>query len=100
MTIGFSYIYIVIVETCKFYRSYVVCVLAILLFFQDDFLLRHYDKGPCKNKLGHSRASVIWHRTQVQPQLEYLKANLIIQPLYKGHLWSEAKMATKEGWPL
>lgn len=35
------------------------------VFFQDDFLLRHYDKGPCKNKLGHSRASVIWHRTQV-----------------------------------
>ena len=34
-------------------------------FFQDDFLLRHYDKGPCKDKLGHSRASVIWHRTQV-----------------------------------
>ncbi|XP_013403772.1 probable E3 ubiquitin-protein ligase RNF144A-A [Lingula anatina] len=32
---------------------------------QDDFLLRHYDKGPCKNKLGHSRASVMWHRTQV-----------------------------------
>lgn len=35
------------------------------LQLQDDFLLRHYDKGPCKNKLGHSRASVIWHRTQV-----------------------------------
>ncbi|KAK2502926.1 hypothetical protein MC885_012748, partial [Smutsia gigantea] len=35
------------------------------LFFQDDFLLIHYDKGPCRNKLGHSRASVIWHRTQV-----------------------------------
>ena len=31
----------------------------------NDFLLRHYDRGPCKNKLGHSRASVIWHRTQV-----------------------------------
>ncbi|XP_025783235.1 E3 ubiquitin-protein ligase RNF144A [Puma concolor] len=31
----------------------------------DDFLLIHYDKGPCRNKLGHSRASVIWHRTQV-----------------------------------
>nr|XP_006819578.1 PREDICTED: probable E3 ubiquitin-protein ligase RNF144A-like [Saccoglossus kowalevskii] len=31
----------------------------------DDFLLRHYDKGPCRDKLGHSRASVIWHRTQV-----------------------------------
>jgi hypothetical protein len=32
---------------------------------KDDFLLRHYDSGPCKHKLGHSRASVIWHRTQV-----------------------------------
>lgn len=32
---------------------------------EDDFLLRHYDRGPCKNKLGHSRASVLWHRTQV-----------------------------------
>ncbi|XP_051955110.1 probable E3 ubiquitin-protein ligase RNF144A-B [Xyrauchen texanus] len=31
----------------------------------DDFLLIHYDKGPCRNKLGHSRSSVIWHRTQV-----------------------------------
>ncbi|ESP05337.1 hypothetical protein LOTGIDRAFT_181176, partial [Lottia gigantea] len=36
-----------------------------LTSLDDDFLLRHYDKGPCKNKLGHSRASVIWHRTQV-----------------------------------
>nr|XP_054533660.1 E3 ubiquitin-protein ligase RNF144A isoform X4 [Pan troglodytes]XP_054533661.1 E3 ubiquitin-protein ligase RNF144A isoform X4 [Pan troglodytes] len=34
----------------------------------DDFLLIHYDKGPCRNKLGHSRASVIWHRTQVVDQ--------------------------------
>uniref|UniRef100_A0A8C2CJP8 RBR-type E3 ubiquitin transferase n=1 Tax=Cyprinus carpio TaxID=7962 RepID=A0A8C2CJP8_CYPCA len=25
----------------------------------------HYDKGPCRNKLGHSRASVMWNRTQV-----------------------------------
>uniref|UniRef100_UPI0035901D20 E3 ubiquitin-protein ligase RNF144A-like n=1 Tax=Myxine glutinosa TaxID=7769 RepID=UPI0035901D20 len=31
----------------------------------DDFLLRHYDQGPCRNKLGHTRASVLWHRTQV-----------------------------------
>ncbi|KAM9552659.1 putative E3 ubiquitin-protein ligase RNF144A-B [Salvelinus alpinus] len=29
---------------------------------EDDLLLIHYDKGPCKNKLGLSRASVIWHR--------------------------------------
>ncbi|XP_021780190.1 E3 ubiquitin-protein ligase RNF144A isoform X5 [Papio anubis] len=36
----------------------------------DDFLLIHYDKGPCRNKLGHSRASVIWHRTQGDAILE------------------------------
>ncbi|CAG7835930.1 unnamed protein product [Allacma fusca] len=36
-----------------------------LTSLDDDFLLRHYDKGPCKNKLGHSRASVVWHRAQV-----------------------------------
>lgn len=40
---------------------------------QDDFLLIHYDKGPCRNKLGHSRASVIWHRTQViNPSFPFL----------------------------
>lgn len=39
--------------------------IAIVFLLQDDFLLRHYDKGPCKNKLGHSRASVVWHRAQV-----------------------------------
>ncbi|XP_060705935.1 E3 ubiquitin-protein ligase RNF144B-like [Hemiscyllium ocellatum] len=31
----------------------------------NDIFLRHYDRGPCRNKLGHSRASVIWNRTQV-----------------------------------
>lgn len=36
-----------------------------LASLDDDFLLRHYDKGPCRNKLGHSRASMVWHRTQV-----------------------------------
>ncbi|XP_078613046.1 putative E3 ubiquitin-protein ligase RNF144A-A [Branchiostoma floridae x Branchiostoma japonicum] len=36
-----------------------------LASLDDDFLLRHYDKGPCRKKLGHSRASVIWYRTQV-----------------------------------
>lgn len=30
-----------------------------------DIFLRHYDKGPCKYKLGHSRASVMWNRMQV-----------------------------------
>lgn len=32
---------------------------------EDDFFLRHYDRGPCRNRLGHSRASVAWHRVQV-----------------------------------
>ncbi|CAO1327865.1 unnamed protein product [Diamesa hyperborea] len=36
-----------------------------LASLDDDFLLRHYDKGPCKNKLGHSRISVFCHRAQV-----------------------------------
>ncbi|OQR74785.1 putative E3 ubiquitin-protein ligase RNF144A-A-like [Tropilaelaps mercedesae] len=36
-----------------------------LASLDDDFLLRHYDRGPCRHKLGHSRASVMWHRTQV-----------------------------------
>lgn len=30
-----------------------------------DIFLRHYDKGPCRDKLGHSRASVMWNRMQV-----------------------------------
>ena len=36
-----------------------------MLMMKDDFLLRHYDSGDCQGKLGHSRASVIWHRAQV-----------------------------------
>jgi len=36
-----------------------------LTSLDDDFLLRHYDSGECQGKLGHSRASVIWHRAQV-----------------------------------
>lgn len=36
-----------------------------LFALQNDIFLRHYDKGPCRNKLGHSRASVMWNRTQV-----------------------------------
>ena len=28
-------------------------------------MLRHYDQGACKGRLGHSRVSVIWHRAQV-----------------------------------
>lgn len=37
------------------------------VILQGDIFLRHYDKGPCRNKLGHSRASVMWNRTQVRP---------------------------------
>ena len=49
------------------FRAILFCLL------KDDFLLRHYDKGPCKNKLGHSRASVIWHRTQVKVHVSATK---------------------------
>ena len=28
-------------------------------------MLRHYDSGECKGKLGHTRMSVVWHRAQV-----------------------------------
>lgn len=31
----------------------------------NDYMLRHYDSGPCKDKLGHSQASVFAHRLQV-----------------------------------
>ena len=31
----------------------------------EDILLRHYDSGKCKGKLGHTRASLLWHRAQV-----------------------------------
>uniref|UniRef100_A0A3Q2G5M8 E3 ubiquitin-protein ligase RNF144B n=1 Tax=Cyprinodon variegatus TaxID=28743 RepID=A0A3Q2G5M8_CYPVA len=41
-----------------------------------DIFLRHYDKGPCRNKLGHSRASVMWNRTQVVGLL--MGASLIV----------------------
>ena len=27
--------------------------------------MRHYDSGECKGRLGHTRASVLWHRAQV-----------------------------------
>jgi len=37
----------------------------MLYFLQNDFMLRHYDKGPCRNMLGHSRAQVYRHRIGV-----------------------------------
>ncbi|KAI2806160.1 hypothetical protein BLOT_005171 [Blomia tropicalis] len=30
----------------------------------NDFLLFHYDSGPCKNRLGHSRISIFFNRAQ------------------------------------
>lgn len=33
-----------------------------LKLLDNDFMLRHYDKGPCRNMLGHSRAQVLRHR--------------------------------------
>ena len=52
----------------------------MLLSTQDDFLLRHYDSGDCQGKLGHSRASVIWHRAQVGKQI-FVKLQFVqLQP--------------------
>ena len=56
--------------------------LYFITFFQDDFLLRHYDKGPCKNKLGHSRASVLWHRAQVILRLFFFYYLIILLNFY------------------
>jgi len=36
-----------------------------LVSLDGDFLLRHFDSGTCRGKLGHSRGSVIFHRAQV-----------------------------------
>ncbi|XP_037085552.1 probable E3 ubiquitin-protein ligase RNF144A-B [Pollicipes pollicipes] len=30
-----------------------------------DLFLRHYDRGPCRHLLGHSRGSLVWHRVQL-----------------------------------
>ncbi len=50
-----------------YYHSYATYAMVhrVFVIFQDDFLLRHYDSGRCKGKLGHSRASVLFHRAQV-----------------------------------
>ena len=40
-------------------------IISKYLSYQGDFLLRHYDSGTCRGKLGHSRSSVILHRVQV-----------------------------------
>ncbi|CAB1340432.1 unnamed protein product, partial [Coregonus sp. 'balchen'] len=52
-------------ETSSFYNSDDDTPIKRCPKCKDDFLLIHYDEGPCRNKLGLSRASVIWHRTQV-----------------------------------
>ncbi|XP_076805039.1 putative E3 ubiquitin-protein ligase RNF144A [Clavelina lepadiformis] len=44
--------------------SHVFCWYCLKLL-DNDFLLRHYDKGPCRNMLGHSRAQVFRHRIGV-----------------------------------
>lgn len=36
-----------------------------LKLLDNDFMLRHYDKGPCKNYLGHTRSQVFRHRLGV-----------------------------------
>ncbi|XP_031569634.1 probable E3 ubiquitin-protein ligase RNF144A-B [Actinia tenebrosa] len=43
-----------------------------------DILLRHYDKGPCRNKLGHSRATLFLHRTQVIAGFIFFGAMILV----------------------
>ncbi|KAK3702069.1 hypothetical protein QZH41_014769, partial [Actinostola sp. cb2023] len=45
---------------------------------ESDLLLRHYDKGPCRNKLGHSRATLFLHRTQVIAGFVFFGAMIIV----------------------
>ena len=47
------------------YHAFIIVASLSPLQFQEDFLLRHYDSGECKGRLGHTRASVLWHRAQV-----------------------------------
>uniref|UniRef100_H2ZR47 RBR-type E3 ubiquitin transferase n=1 Tax=Ciona savignyi TaxID=51511 RepID=H2ZR47_CIOSA len=48
---------------CK-HCSHVFCWYCLKLL-DNDFMLRHYDSGPCRNLLGHSRAQVFRHRIGV-----------------------------------
>ncbi|KAL2084291.1 hypothetical protein ACEWY4_019809 [Coilia grayii] len=43
-----------------------------------DIFLRHYDKGPCRYKLGHSRASVMWNRVQVVAVLVGVSITMLV----------------------
>lgn len=43
-----------------------------------DIMLRHYDKGPCRDKLGHSRASLFLHRTQVVAGFVFFGVMIIV----------------------
>ncbi|EDO37437.1 predicted protein [Nematostella vectensis] len=43
-----------------------------------DILLRHYDKGPCRDKLGHSRTTLLLHRTQVVAGFVFFGAMIVI----------------------
>ncbi|UYV76419.1 RNF144B [Cordylochernes scorpioides] len=46
-----------------------------LASLDEDVFLKHFDKGPCKNKLGHSKASLMWHRARVSNTSIFLKPN-------------------------
>lgn len=50
---------------CSFYVERNLNMTFVYCCPQSDIMLRHYDKGPCRDKLGHSRASLFLHRTQV-----------------------------------
>lgn len=70
-------------QNCMFTKTF-------LFALQNDIFLRHYDKGPCRNKLGHSRASVMWNRTQVpwpwkKPESNQTKNGFKSSPMHPPH---------------
>lgn len=64
-------------EECIFSTQNIINSTFVYCCPQSDIMLRHYDKGPCRDKLGHSRASLFLHRTQVN-MLIYLTVTAVV----------------------
>ncbi|UYV64890.1 RNF144A [Cordylochernes scorpioides] len=47
---------------CSHPNSLILPLLTLFLCVQGDLFLRHYDEGPCKDKLGHPRIGLFVHR--------------------------------------
>ncbi|CAH1995358.1 unnamed protein product [Acanthoscelides obtectus] len=65
-----------------------------LASLDDDFLLRHYDRSPCKNKLGHSRASVLFFAAPVVSCAVYRMQ--LVSTLQRGRLLFAAQRGRRQ----